>query len=320
MNNSMSLRLHAIRYEAEGISSFEFRAIEAGALPAFTAGAHIDLHLSSGLVRSYSLCNAQDESHRYVVAVNRDRASRGGSAFVHGQLRVGDIVAVAGPRNNFVLSEDAAHSVLVAGGIGITPLWCMVQRLESIGRAWTLHYCARSHASAAFLEHVRALKAASAHGELHLHFDDANQGRPVDLAGVVASAPAASHFYCCGPLPMLDAFEAATAGLPCAQVHLEYFAAKEPASTAGGFRIELAQSGKVLDVPAGKSILDVMLEAGVDVPYSCLEGVCATCETRVLSGVPDHRDLVLTKDEQASNTVMMVCCSGSRTPTLVLDR
>jgi vanillate O-demethylase ferredoxin subunit len=316
----MPLQLRAIRYEADGIHSFEFRHADGAALPAFAAGSHIDLHLGNGMVRSYSLCNPQTETHRYVVGVNRDRASRGGSAFVHHQLRTGDMVTVAVPRNNFALAEDAPHSVLIAGGIGITPLWCMVQRLDSLGRSWELHYCARSHAGAAFLDDLRALKAASTHGQLHLHFDDRMQGALLDLRQVVASAREGSHFYCCGPLPMLAAFEDATAGLPPPQVHVEYFAAKEAPSTTGGFQVELARSGKVLDVPAGKTILDAMLEAGIDVPYSCLEGVCATCETRVLGGVPDHRDLVLSKEEQASNTVMMICCSGSKTPKLVLDR
>ncbi|MBV7482626.1 PDR/VanB family oxidoreductase [Bordetella sp. BOR01] len=316
----LALQLRAIRYEAEGVSSFEFRHADGGTLPAFTAGAHIDLHLGNGLVRSYSLCNSPDESHRYVIGVNRDRTSRGGSAFVHERLRVGDRLAASVPRNNFPLAHGAAYSVLVAGGIGITPLWCMAQRLEALGRAWELHYCARSEASAAFLDGIRALAARSRHGRLHPHFDDRMQGRLLDLDAVIAGAPGDAHFYCCGPVAMLHAFERCTAGLSPAQVHVEYFAAQAPASTEGGFKVELARSGKVLDVPAGKTILDVLLEAGVDVPYSCLEGVCATCETRVMAGVPDHRDLVLTKEEQASNNVMMVCCSGSRTPVLVLDR
>ncbi|CAN5147868.1 PDR/VanB family oxidoreductase [soil metagenome] len=316
----LSLQLRAIRYEAAGVSSFEFRHPEGGALPAFKAGSHIDLHLSNGMVRSYSLCNAEGETHRYVVGVNLDPVGRGGSAFVHGRLRVGDKVTIGVPRNNFALDEASAHSVLVAGGIGITPLWCMAQRLEAIGRDWTLWYAARSHAGAAFLEALREFIAVSKHGKLHLHFDDQAQGRHLDLSTIVAAAPAGSHFYCCGPIPMLGAFEQATAALPDAQVHVEYFAAKEAAATTGGFKIELARSRKTLDVPAGKTILDVMLEAGIPVSYSCLEGVCATCETKVLAGECDHRDLVLTKEEQASNSVIMVCCSGSKSPVLVLDK
>ncbi|CAN5343979.1 PDR/VanB family oxidoreductase [soil metagenome] len=316
----LALQLRAIRYEAAGVSSFEFRHPDGGALPGFKAGSHIDLHLSNGMVRSYSLCNAEGETHRYVVGVNRDPAGRGGSAFVHERLRVGDMVSVGSPRNNFALDETAGHSVLVAGGIGITPLWCMAQRLDAIGRYWTLCYAARRHSGAAFLDAVRELVATSRHGKLSLHFDDQANGKHLDLASIVAGAPAGSHFYCCGPIPMLGAFEQATSALPPAQVHVEYFAAKEAPSTAGGFKIELARSRKTLDVPPGKTILDVMLEAGIPVSYSCLEGVCATCETKVLSGECDHRDLVLTKEEQASNTVIMVCCSGSKSPVLVLDK
>lgn len=315
----LTVQLRAIRYEAEGVSSFELWPIGTRELPAFTAGAHIDLHLAPGMVRSYSLCNAQDERHRYVIGVNRDRNSRGGSRHMHEALRVGDMLSVSAPRNNFALNESADYSVLLAGGIGITPLLAMARRLHALGRSWELYYCARSHQSASFLDELRALKAQSAEGALHLHFDDSASGL-LDLTQVVADAPERSHFYCCGPLPMLAAFESATAALDPEFAHVEYFSAKEAPSTAGGFTVTLARSGLTVQVAAGKTILDALLEAGVDVPYSCMEGICASCETRVLEGVPDHRDLVLSKEEQASNTVMMVCCSGSKTPMLVLDR
>jgi vanillate O-demethylase ferredoxin subunit len=316
--NSLSLQLRAIRYQAEGIHTFEFARPDGGELPPFTPGAHIDLYLANGLVRSYSLCNSSHEQHRYVVGINRDRASRGGSAFLHEKLRVGDVLTIGAPRNNFALNEEADHTVLIAGGIGITPLWCMVQRLESLGKSWELHYCARSGGNAAFLQELLAVESAT-EGRLHLHFDDQMQGQLLDLKRIAAAAPRACHFYCCGPVAMLEAFERATQHLAPAQIHVEYFAAKEAPSKTGGFNVKLARSGKVLQVPQGKSILDVMLEAGLEVPYSCLEGVCATCETRVLDGVPDHRDLVLTKEEQDSNRVIMVCCSGSKSATLVLD-
>jgi ferredoxin-NADP reductase len=315
----LSVQLRAIRYEAEGASSFELTPLGAQPLPSFAAGAHVDLHLAPCLVRSYSLCNSQQERHRYVIAVNRDKTSRGGSLHAHDKLRVGDRLTISAPRNNFPLDESAGHSVLVAGGIGITPILAMIRRLAELGRPWELYYCARSHASAAFLDTLRELKAAAPQGTLHLHFDDRAPGL-LDLAQVVARATAGTHFYCCGPVPMLSAFEAACAQLPPAQVHVEYFSAKEAPSTSGGFEVELAQSGRVILVPPGKTVLDAMLEAGVDVPYSCLQGVCATCETRVLSGVPDHRDLILRREEQEANKVMMVCCSGSKSPRLVLDR
>ena len=320
--DTRDLRLTAIRYEAQGIHAFEFRAPDGAALPPVEAGAHIDIHLPGNLVRSYSLCNAPGERHRHVVAVNRDAASRGGSRAMHEVLRVGQLVKVAGPRNHFALDEGAPHSVLIAGGIGITPLWCMVQRLAQLGRPWTLWYSARTRAQAAFVTELEALAAqcAGSGGTLHLNFDQAPGGRMLDLAEVVAASPADAHLYCCGPLPMLAAFEAATAPLPPARVHVEYFAAREAPALGGGFTVELARSGLRLPVPPGKSILDVMLEAGVDVPYSCCDGICASCETRVLSGIPDHRDQILSAQEQAANKVMMVCCSGSKSEVLVLDR
>jgi ferredoxin-NADP reductase len=315
----LSVRLQAIRYEAEGIRSFELRPLGGSQLAPFTAGAHVDVHLRPGLVRSYSLCNAQDERHRYVIAVGLDRASRGGSRMMHEELRVGQTLAISPPRNNFPLAEQAGHSVLIAGGIGITPMLAMTRRLAALSRSWELWYCARSHAHAAFLDELRGLKAASPQGQLHLHFDD-EAGGVLDVAGVIARVQAGTHSYCCGPLPMLEAYENATDGMPAEQLHVEYFTAKDAPARTGGFEVELARSGRVIHVAPGETILDAMLEAGVDVPYSCREGICATCETRVLAGEPDHRDLVLTPAEHALNNVMMVCCSGSKSARLVLDR
>ncbi len=315
---SIEVRLKAIRYEAQGISSFEFRPMPGRELPAFTAGAHIDVHLPNGLMRNYSLCNAQSEAHRYVIGVNRDPNSRGGSRFMHESLHVGDVLTISAPRNNFPLHEHAEHTGLIAGGIGITPLWCMIQRLEALGRSWELHYAARSRQSAAFLEPLRAL-GSRVHTSLHFNFDQEADGRLLDLAAIAAGAPPQSHLYCCGPLPMLEAFEQATASLAPERVHREYFAAKDAPDTSGGFAVELAKTGRLIQVAAGKTILDALLDEGIDVPYACGEGICATCETRVLGGVPDHRDLVLSPEEQAANDRMMICCSGAKSDKLVLD-
>jgi vanillate O-demethylase ferredoxin subunit len=187
----------------------------------------------------------------------------------------------------------------------------MIDRLSSIGRDWELIYCARTRAAAAFVDALE--------DKVRFNFDGEPGGRMLDIGGVVAAAPSTAHLYCCGPLPMLSAFEAATAALPPERVHVEYFTSKGPGAVAGGFRVILAKSCLELDVPPGKTILDTLLDAGVDVPYSCMEGVCGSCETGVLEGIPDHRDLILTEREHAAGKTMMICCSGSRSEKLILD-
>jgi vanillate O-demethylase ferredoxin subunit len=315
-DETIEVLVKSITYEAEDIISLDLRPVSAKVLPEFTAGSHIELHLSNGLTRHYSLANPQTERHRYCVAVQKDPATRGGSRFIHEAVRVGDILPVGRPRNNFALVEDSAHSVLIAGGIGITPLWCMLQRLVELGRSWKFFYALRSRRRAAFLDGIAALDAVQ---HFHPHFDDENGGALIDLDSVVKGAPPGAHFYCCGPLPMLAAFERATAGLPPENVHVEYFAAKAPVDASGGFDVVLARSGRTIFVPEGSTILDVLLEAGVAVGHSCLEGVCGSCETTVLEGVPNHRDVVLSAQERASNRTMMICCSGSKSGRLVLD-
>ena len=313
----LAVRVVAIRYEAEGIFSFAFQRPDGGKLPTFEAGAHIDIDLPGDLRRSYSLINPRDASGRYVIAVGRDGQSRGGSRYLCDTLRVGDMLRIGEPRNHFRLDETAAVSVLIGGGIGITPLWAMIQQLETLGRSWRLFYAARTRALAPFLPELAELEAQSP-GRVHLTFDREPGQTMLDLAAVVRDQPASAHFYCCGPNGMLKAFDAATQGRPPALVHKEYFSSDaEPAR--GGFDVVLAQSGKVYQIPVGKTIMDVLLADNVRVSRSCMEGVCGTCETAVLEGVPDHRDQVLSKRERASNKKMMICCSGSLGPRLVLD-
>nr|WP_157341936.1 PDR/VanB family oxidoreductase [Bradyrhizobium pachyrhizi] len=303
-----------IGYEAERIHSYELIARTGSELAPFTAGSHIDLHLPNGMIRSYSLVNDQCERHRYVIAVNKDAGSRGGSSFVHDAVRVGDIIAISGPRNNFALQEEAEHSVLIAGGIGITPLLSMIRRLEALGCRWDLFYAARTRAAAAFLDELGTYRS-----RVHVDFDDERWGRVFDLPAIVRNAPAHAHLYCCGPLPMLEAFEAATADRLADHVHVEYFKAREAPATEGGFDVKLARSNRTIAVEAGKTILDALLDAGIAANYACTEGVCGTCETRVLEGIPDHRDQFLSEEEQAANKSVMICCSGAKSRTLVLD-
>jgi vanillate O-demethylase ferredoxin subunit len=307
-----------ISYEAERINSYELIARTGGALTPFTAGSHIDLHLPNGMLRSYSLVNDQRERHRYVIAVNRDAESRGGSSCIHDRLRVGDIMTISAPRNNFALHEDVEHSILIAGGIGITPLLSMIRRLEALGRRWELFYAARTQAAAAFLEELAAFRSDRP-SRVYVDFDDERSGRLFDLPAIVERAPAHAHLYCCGPIPMLTAFETATAGRPADCVHVEYFQARETPAVEGGFDVKLARSNRTIAVEAGKTILDALLDAGITVNHACAEGVCGTCETRLLEGIPDHRDQFLSKEEQAANKSIMLCCSGAKSRTLVLD-
>jgi ferredoxin-NADP reductase len=306
--------------EAQGINVWEFKPFSGAELPPFTAGAHIDLHLSNGLVRSYSLCNSQDDRHRYVVAINNDSNGRGGSKLIHETLLAGSRLEITPPRNHFPLVEDAKHVVFIAGGIGITPIYGMIQRLEKLDRSWELHYSARVPEMCAFKSQFDLLEDQRP-GRVHFNFDHLPGGKMLDLNALIKTLPFDAHYYCCGPNPMLKAFAGAcaAAGLPSQQVHIEYFTAKEEASVEGGFTVVLQRSGKSFEIPTGNTILDTLLANGISVPYSCTQGVCASCETTVIEGVPDHRDSVLSPAEQASNKTMMICCSGSKSKKLVLD-
>ena len=317
MNEHHQLRVRALSWEADGVLGIELVPASPNTLlPAAEAGAHIDLHLDNGLVRSYSLTNA-GERHRWCVAVHHDPASRGGSRWIHETLRPGALVEVDGPRNHFRLEEQAAHSVLIAGGIGITPLLSMARRLTALRRPWTLHYAARTRAQMAFASELQQL-AEQAGAAVDLRCDHEGD-RPLDLAGIVAGLAPQTHVYACGPAGLLDAFERAITDVARERVHLERFANTQAAATAGGFHVRLARSGRSVPVAAGQSILDALIAAGVEPLYSCREGVCGTCETRVLRGTPDHRDLVLSDAEKAAGDRMMVCCSGSKTPEIELD-
>ena len=315
----MQVRVRAVTYEADGILGFELVPMPPlKELPAFTAGAHIDLHLPNGLLRSYSLLNPPTERHRYLIGVNKDVKSRGGSRYMHEVLRSGETLTISAPRNNFPLDETASMNVFIAGGVGITPIMSMIARSQALGTPWRLHYAARTRRNAAFLDALHGFHN-DPNVALSLNFDQEAGGQMLDLAAIVQALPPGAHVYCCGPLPMLDAYEQATAGLPPERVHMEYFAAKEAAATDGGFTVELARSGKQVDVRSGQTILDSLLAIGVEPPFSCQEGICGTCEVRVLEGIPDHRDLVLSNAEKAANDRIMICCSGCKTPKLVLD-
>ena len=310
--------VHTIRWEVEDIISVELRPVSGEEFPTFTPGSHIDLHLPNGMQRSYSLCNSSNERNRYVVGILKDRASRGGSRCAHEELRVGMLISISQPRNNFPMHEAAGHTVLLAGGIGITPILCMARRLRDLGRSFELLYFTRSRRSAAFLDVLESLDI-----QMTLHFDD-EQGGPADLKRLLADRQhiADAYLYACGPTPMLNAFEQSYIALGLKHAYIEHFVAMEQTPAADSlstFTVELARSNKVITIKPSKSILDSLLEAGIEVSHSCFEGVCGSCETRVLAGEPVHRDSVLNTQERAANMTMMICVSGCKSATLRLD-
>ena len=315
----LTVLIRQIRLEAQDIHSFELVAADGGLLPGFDAGAHIDLDLPERMRRSYSLYGAPGERRCWRIAVKREAAGRGASAWLHDQARVGQQLQAFVPANDFALVEDAPASVLIAGGIGVTPVLAMVERLSALRRPWRLHYSVRGARDLAFGERLQALAAAGG-GELCVHFSGDGGGR-LDLRTIAATAPAGAHLYACGPNPMLDDFvaAAAAAGVDAARVHIERFGATAAPATDGGFVVELARDGRCFEVPAGKTVLDVLLDHGVDVPYSCMQGICGSCRVGVKAGEPEHRDECLSEAERAANTAMAVCCSGSRSAKLVLD-
>lgn len=310
-SGKIPMRLTEIRWLARHVYRLRLEALADAPLPLAEAGAHVGLLLPGGLERQYSLLSCADPG-AYVVGVKREADGRGGSRYIHDMLRVGAEIEVDPPRNNFPLHEDAALSVFFAGGIGITPIHAMIERLDALGRRWELHYSARSREEMALRARFDGLPNA------HLYCTGDGQARPA-LAEVVAALPADAHLYCCGPASMLHAFEEACAGRDPDHVHVEYFTQKYAQALDGGYTVELARSGSAHQVPSGKTILEVLREAGLELTSSCEEGICGACETRVLAGRPDHRDAILTDRERAAGASMMICCSGSLDDRLVLD-
>lgn len=316
--NTLVVKVETKTTEAQDIVSVELASVDGKPLPPFSAGSHIDVHLGEALVRQYSLCNDSGERHRYQIAVLRDPQSRGGSLAVHENIRVGDVIRISEPRNHFPLVH-AEHYLLLAGGIGVTPILCMAERLAKIGASFDMHYCSRSPERMAFRERIGAAPFAQ---RVAFHFDDGEPGQKLALDKVLAAAGPATHLYVCGPAGFID-FVTATArshGWPAERVHLEYFgAAPQDTSADTAFEVKLASSGQHYTIPANQSVCAALLEQGIDIPISCEQGVCGTCITRVLEGTPDHRDVYFTDEEKAANDQFTPCCSRSRTKLLVLD-
>lgn len=306
---------------AQDVCAFELSVPTGACLPAFEAGSHIDVYLPGGIIRQYSLCNPPGQTHRYVIGVLKDPHSRGGSIAMHG-LAEGEALQISEPRNLFPLSGQARHSVLVAGGIGITPLLCMAHALVEERASFELHYCARSIEKIAFGDQLRAERLAS-HVFLHTD-DDGDATQRFDASAVMRRAKeGGTHVYVCGPGGFVEGVlgAARACGYEERQLHREYFATTSALNQDedGPFQIRIASSGQVCIVDAGETVLAALARLGIEIPSSCEQGICGTCVTRLLDGIPLHRDLFLTDEEHAANDQFTPCCSRARSPVLVLD-
>ena len=315
----LGVRVARKALEAEGIAGFELVAADGGMLPAFEAGAHLDVQVPGGVVRQYSLSNPPAETHRYCIGVLREPAGRGGSAAMHDQVGEGTVLHVSRPINHFPLREEASASLLLAGGIGITPIIAMAERLGSNGASFALHYCTRSPARTAYAERLRSAPFAD---HVRFHFDDGAPEQKLDLVAELKTPQPNVHLYVCGPKGFMDAVIATArdAGWSDAQIHFEYFKGAEVISSHDRhFDVVIKSSGKVIRVEAAQPVTKALAAHGIEIPTSCEQGVCGTCVTRVLEGEVDHRDLYLMDDEKARNDQFTPCCSRAKSPRLVLD-
>ena len=300
---------------AEGIVSIKLESID-GQLPTFQPGAHIDLHLQNGLVRQYSLVNGPGETNFYKIGVKLEEPSAGGSSYIHDNLRVGDILACSTPRNNFPLRRDSTKTIFIAGGIGLTPLLAMSQALDVMGLDYEFHYFVQSENHIAFSSVLNKSKAKTF---IHEGFSPDSTVKKIN--DVLKNPRNSMNLYVCGPGPMLEATRQIAAELnwPNNSIHFEYFKNSNEIDDSSSFEIELARSALSLNVPSGKSILEVLRENGVDLPSSCEQGACGTCKVGVIKGSVDHQDVYLNESERSEGDVMMTCVSRSLSKSLILD-
>ncbi|SIO72097.1 vanillate O-demethylase ferredoxin subunit [Burkholderia sp. GAS332] len=316
----MQVQVIGVERETPTVLAIRLRGLDEQPLPPFDAGSHIDVYLPNGVVRQYSLCGDPTDLSAYTVAIKREELSRGGSEFVHRSLRVGDVLSIGYPRNLFGLDANATNHVLLAGGIGVTPLICMAYTLSRAEKAFSLAYFVRSEEEIVF----RTLFERGSLGQgVNLEVGLSAEATAERIRAVVSSAAADTHVYVCGPKGFLDtAVSISEEFLHEKQIHFEVFAPlatpdrREPSRP---FVVRLGRDGRQFTVPENKSIIDVLSHAGVQIEAVCREGVCGTCIVRVIDGVPDHRDTVLSDEEKASCKRMCACVSRSKSATITID-
>ena len=301
---------------ADGIHVLEFRDAGGQLLPEFSAGAHIAIRAPNGLLRKYSLCNDPAERDRYLVAVKRETNGRGGSTNLIDNVKAGDELMVATPVNDFELPPRAQDFLFIAGGIGITPIMAMIREIQRQGKRFRLFYCSRSPETTAFLDELNAPELKD---KVVVHYDQGDPARSLDLKPVLAERKNREHLYCCGPRPLMEAVRSLTDHWSSTAVHFEAFSEAEThKATDKPFKVRLARSGDIIDVPTSKTILEALRDHGLEVPSSCETGTCGTCRTKLIAGEADHRDLVLAEHERKDT--IMICVSRARSDEITIDR
>jgi ferredoxin-NADP reductase len=317
---SLTLRVTRFAAEAKDVALLELQSLDGKMLPPFEPGAHVEVHLDNGNIRHYSLLNDPAEKNRYVIAVSLAQKSLGGSHYIHTAVRQGDLLQIGSPRNNFPLKKDSQRYYFIAGGIGITPILSMIRWCIANGKTWRLVYTARNRQRAAFYETLLEFDEKN----LFFHFNDEQADQFIDIHSLVDGIREDEQVYCCGPNPLMQAVKHATEGVLSNRIHFEWFSAPAESTTPSEaalerFSVTIKSTGHTFEVAPDQTILEALETQGIDTPFSCRAGICATCETKVCHGVPDHRDYVLSEEDRASGKSMMICVSRSLSQSLTLD-
>ncbi len=316
MNTTIQVLVAQKKQLTNSIVGLSLVALDQTPLPSFSAGAHIDVHIPNGLVRQYSLCNSPNDNSQYSIGVLREVNSRGGSNYVHDNLKAGDTLQIGRPRNSFQLL-DAQHVILVAGGIGLTPLLSMAKHLAATGASFEFHAFNRSMSKTAFLDELRAFG-----DRFFLHLDDGGYKQKRDLISAFKDGPQGTRVYICGPKGFISHVKnlAQKNGIPPASIHVEHFCGdKLDASQEKTFLVKIASTGGVYSIPADESVVTALSSHGIEIVTSCGQGICGTCLTGVLQGECDHRDMYLTDMEKMESKQFLPCCSRAKSSMLVLD-